>query len=80
MERLQQRILQQQEQEEEEGEGEGEGERERETEGGEERSEEGSQLTLNHQQQVDELMAAIPPESKMTQLQTCNYSPYPWTN
>ena len=77
MERLQQRILQQQEQEQEE---EGEGERERETEGGEERSEEGSQLTLNHQQQIDELMAAIPPESKMTQLQTYSYSPYPFTN
>lgn len=58
MERLQQRILQQQQ---EEGEGE--------AEGGEERSEEGSQLTLNHQQQVDELMAAIPPESKISQLQ-----------
>ena len=56
MERLQQRVLQQQQ---EEGE----------AEGGEECSEEGSQLTLNHQQQVDELMAAIPPESKISQLQ-----------
>jgi hypothetical protein len=62
VERLQQRVLQQQE---EEGEGEGEAEGER----GEECSEEGSQLTLNHQQQVDELMASIPPESKMSQLQ-----------
>ena len=79
MERLQQRILQQQEQEQEQ-EGEGEGERVRETEGGEERSEEGSQLTLNHQQQVDELMAAIPPESKASQLQTYDYSPYLWIN
>ena len=58
MDRLQQRLLQQQEGEEGEREGEGEGE---------ERSEEGSQLTLNHQQQIDELMASIPPESKTSQ-------------
>ena len=59
MDRLQQQLLQQQEGEEGEGEGEGEG--------GEEHSEEGSQLTLNHQQQIDELMASIPPESKTSQ-------------
>lgn len=55
MDRLQQRLLHQQE--------EGEGEREE----GEERSQEGSQLDLGHQQQIDELMASIPPESKTLQ-------------
>ena len=61
---MQQRLLQQQEQQHQE---EGEGERE----GGEEHSaadEEGSQLTLNQQQEIDELMASMPPESKQLDL------------
>ena len=70
VDRLQQQLLQQQEQQEE-------GEGEREEEGGEEHSaadEEGSQFTLNRQQQVDELMASIPPESKITKLSCSNCS------
>ena len=55
MDRLQQRLQQQQEDQE----GEGEGREERSA-----MEEEGSQVTLNQQQQIDELMASVPPESK----------------